>query len=117
MSEKNRSRSKPPSMKKPPLRPTLSVSDAGLERLAPSPFQSPEQVRRLLLLGLLPRPGPRADRGSSPPRFAEDPTEDEAETQVLLENLPAKAVVPFQITAHNGAGESARSAAANVSLG
>jgi hypothetical protein len=39
-----------------------------------------------------------------------------SETQVLLENVPAKSVVHFQVTAHNAAGESARSAAASVTL-
>ncbi len=39
------------------------------------------------------------------------------ETQVLLENLPAKATVHFQVTAYNAAGESARSAAVSVTLG
>jgi hypothetical protein len=40
-----------------------------------------------------------------------------SETQALLENLPAKAVVHFEVTAHNDAGESARSAVASVTLG
>jgi hypothetical protein len=39
-----------------------------------------------------------------------------SETQVLLENVPAKAVVHFQVTAHNAAGESAKSAVASVTL-
>jgi len=40
-----------------------------------------------------------------------------SETQVMLENLPAKATVYFQVTAHNAAGESARSAVVKVTLG
>jgi hypothetical protein len=39
-----------------------------------------------------------------------------SETQVLLEDLPAKAVVHFQVTAHNAAGESQRSAVVSVTL-
>ncbi len=39
-----------------------------------------------------------------------------SETQALLENLPAKAVVHFQVTAHNAASESAKSAVASVIL-
>jgi hypothetical protein len=39
-----------------------------------------------------------------------------SEMQVLLENVPAKAVVYFQVTAHNDAGESARSAVVSVTL-
>lgn len=39
-----------------------------------------------------------------------------SETRVILENLPAKAVVHFQVTAQNAAGESARSAEAAVTL-
>lgn len=39
-----------------------------------------------------------------------------SETQVLLENLPAKAVVHFEVTAHNAAGESAKSTEASVTL-
>ena len=39
-----------------------------------------------------------------------------SETQVLLENLPAKATVHFQVTAYNAAGESAASAEAVLTL-
>ncbi len=39
-----------------------------------------------------------------------------SETQVLLENLPAKATVHFKVTAYNAAGESAPSAEAVVTL-
>jgi hypothetical protein len=39
-----------------------------------------------------------------------------SETQVLLENVPAKAVVHLQVTAHNAAGESAKSAVATITL-
>jgi hypothetical protein len=38
------------------------------------------------------------------------------ETQILLENLPAKATVHFKVTAYNAAGESAPSAEAAVTL-
>ncbi len=40
-----------------------------------------------------------------------------SETQVPIENLPAKATVHFQVTAYNAAGESARSAVVKVALG
>ena len=39
-----------------------------------------------------------------------------SETQVLLENLPAKATVHFKVTAYNAAGESAPSAVADLFL-
>lgn len=39
-----------------------------------------------------------------------------SETQVLLENLPAKATVHIQVTAYNAAGESAASAEARLTL-
>jgi len=40
-----------------------------------------------------------------------------SETQVLLENLPVKATVHFQVTAYNAAGESAVSTVVSVNLG
>jgi hypothetical protein len=39
-----------------------------------------------------------------------------SETQVLLENLPAKALLHFQVTAHNAAGESAKSTVVSMTL-
>jgi hypothetical protein len=39
-----------------------------------------------------------------------------SETQVLLENLPPKAVVHLQVTAYNAAGESAKSAEISITL-
>jgi len=39
-----------------------------------------------------------------------------SETQVLLENLPAKATVHFQVTAHNAGGDSAASEVVEVTL-
>jgi hypothetical protein len=38
------------------------------------------------------------------------------ETEVLLENLPAKGTVHFQVPAFNAAGESAKSTEASVTL-
>lgn len=39
-----------------------------------------------------------------------------SETEVLLENLPAKGTVHFQVTAFNAVGESAKSTEASVTL-
>jgi hypothetical protein len=38
------------------------------------------------------------------------------ESQVLLKNLPVHAIVRIQFTAHNGAGESAKSTVVSVTL-